>query len=186
MQTVTASPIKGWWSDQSQCRGCCDCCRRRRSSRRMLTEAIAALIDFQDRYDISCRVEWDYSIQHWKIVANTLGDLTKRENRFCHWGFNVGSGSSNPSVRKFPFQMVSSGGGYSGSSVDVQFVPDPEVGSQNKGQAVANIVNSTVVSYSTDLTKLTDKSLWYTVRPFAFLSKAPVTRRARRRPRRPY
>ncbi len=56
--------------------------------------AVAALIAFQDRYDISCRVEWDYSMQHWKIVANTLSDLTKRENRFGHYGYSCGKAPS--------------------------------------------------------------------------------------------
>ncbi len=92
-----------------------------------VADAIAALIAFQDRYDISCRVEWDYNIQHWKIVANTLGDLTKRENRFAHYGFLIGSGASNPDRRIYPYPLVSIGSGYSGNTADVTFVADQEV-----------------------------------------------------------
>ena len=42
-----------------------------------VASAIAALISFQDRYDISCRIEWDSSVGQWKIIANTLADCYK-------------------------------------------------------------------------------------------------------------
>ena len=46
-----------------------------------VAEAIASLIAFQERYDISARLEFDPLLGgddkgRWKIVANTLGDLT--------------------------------------------------------------------------------------------------------------
>jgi prepilin-type N-terminal cleavage/methylation domain-containing protein len=99
--------------------------------------AIAALISFQDRYDISCRLEWDYGVKQWKIMANTLGDLTKRENRFGHYGFwlattlpKSGSGVKEPGStvdgRRFPFALESWGSGYSGAP-SVQFVTDPDI-----------------------------------------------------------
>lgn len=121
--------------------------------------AIAALIAFQDRYDISCRVEWDYNLQHWKIVANTLGDLTKRENRYGHYG------------RIYPYPVISNGSGYTGNNQDVVFVIDPELktGSITNAKAVANIDKTTnrVVSYT--VTTPGD----YPARPFAYVDKVP-------------
>ena len=81
-------------------------------------QAIAAIIAFQDRYDLSVRLEWDHSLGdsgRWKIMANTLGDLTKRENRFGHYGFRPGSGTSAAGTRFFPYPIVSLGSGYHGS-----------------------------------------------------------------------
>lgn len=135
-----------------------------------VAEAIAALVAFQDRYDISCRVEWDYSFGHWKIVANTLGDLTKRENRFGHYGYVAGTGGSNPGTRIYPFPVVSNGSGYSGAKQDVAFVVDPEIGSNTSAKAEANVLASTlgVISYTVK-TPGND----YQARPFAFVDKAP-------------
>ncbi|MFH1918318.1 MAG: hypothetical protein ABIP48_00310 [Planctomycetota bacterium] len=39
---------------------------------------------FYALYDISARLEYDISGAMWGWVPNTLGDLTKRENRFAH------------------------------------------------------------------------------------------------------
>ncbi len=66
-------------------------------------DAIAGMIAFQDRYDLSARLEWDKDIQHWKIVANTLGDLTKRENRFGHFFYRPQKSGMKPAGREFPF-----------------------------------------------------------------------------------
>lgn len=69
-------------------------------------EALAGLIAFQERYDISARIEFDPTIDddgRWTIVANTLADLTKRENRYEHHGIVLDGG------RNHPFVMVSSG-----------------------------------------------------------------------------
>ena len=121
-------------------------------------------------------MEWDYSIQHWKIVANTLGDLTKRENRFCHYGYVPGSGS-NPGKRIFPYPLVSFGSGYSGATQNVQFVVDPEIGGTNGAKATANLSNASVVSYTADNpANYTDTSRRYNVRPFAFVSATPKRR----------
>ncbi len=135
-------------------------------------KALACLIAFQDRYDISCRVEWDYSTQNWKIVANTLGDLTKRENRFCHFGFLLG----NPSVRRYPFPLVSIGSDYSGSSPDVAFLADPEIGNPTSAKATANILGKSVVSYAVDPVSYApnDPSRQYKARPFAYVDSTPT------------
>ncbi|TWT43225.1 type II secretion system protein [Botrimarina hoheduenensis] len=89
--------------------------------------ALAALIAFQDRYDLSVRVEWDPTLPNsaessgfgrWVIRANTLGDLTKRENRYEHHGYvfepqtlipPAGNGNSPARDRYFPFAAVSAG-----------------------------------------------------------------------------
>jgi len=138
--------------------------------------AIAALIAFQDRYDISCRVEWDYSLQHWKIVANTLGDLTKRENRFAHYGYLVDAASSKPGRRIYPFAVISNGSGYSGNSGDVKFIADPEIGNpSDPAKATANIGLSSkeVVSYTIDPANLSNVNRRYSARPLVFIDKVP-------------
>jgi hypothetical protein len=145
--------------------------------------AIAAVIAFQDRYDLSVRLEWDYNIGRWKIMANTLGDLTKRENRYGHYGFFVGTGASNPSRRVYPYPLVSIGAGYSGSSADVTFVADVEVGGpSDDAKATANIAGGAAVSYLIDSPmNYTEPNRRYTVRPFAFVDKdasVPATAQA--------
>jgi prepilin-type N-terminal cleavage/methylation domain-containing protein len=140
-----------------------------------LEQAIAAIIAFQDRYDLSVRLEWDPNISRWKIMANTLGDLTKRENRFGHYGFLLGSGSSNPPKRVYPFPLVSIGSGYGGSA-DVEFEVDPEVPNPgSKAKAEANIVGGAVISYSIDAPmNYDDTQRQYDVRPFAYVDDTPT------------
>ena len=91
-----------------------------------LASALAAMVAFQDRYDLSVRLEWDGDIQRWKIMANTLGDLTKRENRFQHFGFRPVPTQNNarPIGREYPFSFISEGSDWLES--DVVFVTDPE------------------------------------------------------------
>ncbi len=102
-----------------------------------VTGAIAALISFQDRYDISCRLEWDHDVKQWKIMANTLGDLTKRENRFGHYGFWPGKMITGvPSdERRYPFALESIGNGYSGNTQNVAIATDPDVSQPNKAES---------------------------------------------------
>ncbi|HEY3395160.1 MAG TPA: prepilin-type N-terminal cleavage/methylation domain-containing protein [Lacipirellulaceae bacterium] len=138
--------------------------------------AIAGLIAFQDRYDLSVRLEWDHNIQRWKIMANTLGDLTKRENRYGHFGVFPGSGGNNPTKRIFPYSLVSFGSGYQGSG-DLAFAVDPEVGSSGTAEAVANLMpipplSGVAVSYTIDPGNLINPNGFYT-RPFAFIEGAP-------------
>ena len=87
-----------------------------------LEEAIAAVVAFQDRYDLSVRLEWDGDYRsRWKIMANTLGDLTKRENRFCHFGYLYGPSSCGSAVAEFSVSDGVDGERLLGSNVDVGF-----------------------------------------------------------------
>ena len=151
-------------------------------------QALAALIAFQDRYDLSIRLEFDPLLDpansgRWKIVANTLGDLTKRENRYEHHFLRPGSGS-NPGVREFPFAVASLGSGYSGSSANVVFVPDPDIGGPSSpAQAQANLamltgVGKFVLSYTIDPLNLKDPpqpTRRYAARPLAFVKDGSTT-----------
>lgn len=138
--------------------------------------AVAALIAFQDRYDVSVRLEWDHNIQRWKIMANTLADLTKRENRYGHYGFRLAAGSGANATRFFPYPLTSSGSGY-GSQADVVLVSDPDVGGpSNAGTApVANMLNGVVVSYTVDPANFAPGNAvgGHLVRPFAFVDGVP-------------
>ena len=144
-----------------------------------LESAIAALIAFQDRYDISARLEWDPNIDsgkgRWKIMANTLSDLTKRENRFNHFGFNWGPSASQPPTRKFPFQSVSMGSDYSGNNVKVGFALDPETPPMPPPPTIAfgelttiGAVNKAVGAYRIDT-----KGPTYWLRPFVYVEETP-------------
>jgi hypothetical protein len=84
-------------------------------------QALASLISFQETFDISARLEWEPlmgSDGRWKIVANTLGDLTKRENRYEHHFFRHDSG------REYPFAVASTGSEYEGTDVAIATDPD--------------------------------------------------------------
>ncbi|MCI0333764.1 MAG: type II secretion system GspH family protein [Planctomycetes bacterium] len=131
-------------------------------------DAIAAIIAFQDQYDLSVRLEWDHNIERWKIMANTLADLTKRENRFGHFGFLP----SNPSQRIYPYPIVSIGRGYSGNG-GVTFVTDPEVGGSNNArwEAVLAATGGAVISYA--LQNANNLGAGYDVRPFAYVDDEP-------------
>src|SRR5262249_46601337 len=98
------------------------------ASKISLDEAIAAMIAFQDRYDLSVRLEWDSDLDspngRWKIMANTLADLTKRENRFGHFFYRPVKSGAKPVGREYPFALISIGSGYSGGTPNVQFVTD--------------------------------------------------------------
>jgi hypothetical protein len=146
-----------------------------------LEDAIACLIAFQDRYDISARLEWDGSIQRWKIMANTLADLTKRENRFCHFGYSYGASAANPPKRVYPFPLVSFGRDYSGGTQQVFFAFDPEAGgpstppkatayTQSLG-AIAGMVVTYAIDQSQQSQNLT-AAAQSKVRPFAYLRAA--------------
>lgn len=144
-------------------------------------EAFAALIAFQDRYDLSVRVEWDPNLQRWKLLANTLGDLTKRENRFGHFGHQfVKSGTVNHS-RRFPYPMVSMGRGYASNTPDVAFIADTEIprppAASDDAKATANtstapVLGRIVVSYTIDGTQnIGNPSTRYSARPLAYVSE---------------
>ncbi|HEY4234455.1 MAG TPA: prepilin-type N-terminal cleavage/methylation domain-containing protein, partial [Lacipirellulaceae bacterium] len=89
-------------------------------------QALAGLIAFQERYDLSVRLEFDPLMDsanggRWKIVANTLGDLTKRENRYEHHSYAPSPPSPLQPGRFYPFAVASSGSNYSGGSPTMTF-----------------------------------------------------------------
>jgi hypothetical protein len=88
--------------------------------RNRLPDALAVLVAFQDEFDLSVRLELDALANggagQWRLIANTLADLTKRENRFGHYGYVDGQPN-----RQFPFAAVSLG---NGTTANVQFVPN--------------------------------------------------------------
>ena len=143
-----------------------------------LRDAIAAIVAFQDRYDLSARLEWDGDIQRWKIMANTLGDLTKRENRFGHFGV-VYEDDPAKEFRAYPFPFVSMGVGCPGSTKAVGFTSDPEVGGPgSSAQATAylqsvGVLPGLAVAYGIDPANYTDPSRRYNVRPFAYVTATP-------------
>jgi hypothetical protein len=132
-------------------------------------KALAALIHFQDQYDLSVRLEWDplanSAMGQWKIIANTLFDLSKRENRFGHYGFN-----SLTFVRSYPYAALSTGI-YSGTPL-VRFVPNPQPGLDQDGNAMAtpNMNSGQVLSY-TVRSPLRDA---YQARPFVYVEGRAV------------
>jgi prepilin-type N-terminal cleavage/methylation domain-containing protein len=144
--------------------------------------ALAALIAFQEAYDLSVRLEFDPLLGvdgRWKIVANTLGDLTKRENRYEHHFFNPSN-----SQRAYPYAVVSSGSGYEGDNVT--FVVDAELlpPEPNGAIATANLADhagytDVVASYSIDSDNVddvaSDPNRRYRVRPFAYVDDDSVT-----------
>jgi prepilin-type N-terminal cleavage/methylation domain-containing protein len=146
--------------------------------RTQVESAIAAIIAFQDRYDISARLEWDHNIERWKIVANTLGDLTKRENRYGHFGLFPGTGSI-PARRIYPYSLVSWGSGYQGSRGNLAFAADPEIPPAGPAEAVANLtpigpLTGVAVSYSIDPGNLNQPNRVYYTRPFAYIDAPPT------------
>ncbi len=85
-------------------------------------QALAELIAFQDQYDLSVRMERYVAADgttRTRFVANTLGDLTKRENRYEHHFFNP---SLSTPDRQYPYAALSAGSGYN-DGAEVAFVP---------------------------------------------------------------
>ncbi|MCA9239909.1 MAG: hypothetical protein KDA37_06910 [Planctomycetales bacterium] len=79
-------------------------------------QAAAALISFQEEYDISVRLEWDPLLGNdgrWVVKANTLGDLTKRESRFEHTRPEPTTTAGGAAILRpvYPYRAVSSGAG---------------------------------------------------------------------------
>lgn len=111
-------------------------------------EALAALIAFQERYDISARISFDPTIRapegRWTIVANTLADLTDRKNRFEHHGYVVNGGNS---ARIFPYMMVSKGVADPGNAVQ-EFVTDTELSSGTGAEAALQKQGNAVLGAS--------------------------------------
>jgi type II secretory pathway pseudopilin PulG len=137
--------------------------------------AIAAIVAFQDQYDVSVRLEWDGSMPpsgRWKIMANTLGDLTKRENRFQHFGFRPvpSEGGARPIGREYPFAFISNGF-YTGTTANVLFAADPELNPPSTvAKATAYLDAGGVVAYS-----VTVPGAGYLAHPFAVVDQASIS-----------
>jgi len=133
-------------------------------------QALASLIAFQERYDISSRIEFDPTMGadgRWTVVANTLSDLTKRENRYEHHGF---VGDNNSGQRNFPYVMVSAGGA---PTTNPTFVVDPEYdpnGGMN-ATAIPRTEGDVVSHYD-----VTNQGSNYFVRPLVILEGGATAR----------
>jgi hypothetical protein len=154
-----------------------------------LDQALAAMIAFQDRYDLSVRIEWDPRMPgsddpgRWKIVANTLGDLTKRENRFEHFGYRSNLDSDTRLKFGFPFAFVSWGSGHSNQNVAI--VADPDIPVNQPARAQASLfglngidLSGIVSSYRVDpdnYSPTVGPNRRYGSRPFAYLDDNPAT-----------
>lgn len=142
-----------------------------------VAQALAELIAFQDQYDLSVRME-RYVVANGKVrtrfVANTLGDLTKRENRYEHFFFNP---NLSPPDRQYPFAVVSAGTGYSNGAL-VQLVPAIYGGFSAPGaaaRATANVDNGSVVSYTVNSNDINDVTRRYQSRPLAYVDDNGTT-----------
>jgi type II secretory pathway pseudopilin PulG len=147
--------------------------------------ALAALIGFQEKYDLSVRLEWDPLLPsdnptpgRWVLKANTLGDLTKRENRYEHHGY-----AAAYLGRNFPFAALTSGIHGNAASQPVQFIRDPELPAVNANgfSALTTVLEGatrTVVAFERAAGGSGGE---YAARPFAYIndgSQYPATVRA--------
>jgi len=148
-------------------------------NRNQVPTALAALIAFQEEYDLSVRLQWDPLLGRWKIVANTLADLTRRENRYEHHNYRL-----DQSDRKFPFALISAGMGH--SNTQVQFQPS-SLGVTSGAAATAEL-NSVSSNFNGEVFNLnnfvnayrvTNPGGGYASRPFCYLEGgSPATARA--------
>ncbi len=134
-----------------------------------VAQAIASLIAFQERFDLSVRLEWDPlmgSDGRWKIVANTLGDLTKRENRYGHIGYGFDNFASTPQFsRLYPYPIVSLGIDQTNSNVAI--ANDRELTAPAPAADVdANLVNGNVASY-----RINNGGTGYQAPPFVYFTE---------------
>lgn len=158
-----------------------------RLGREDVAQALASLISFQERYDLSVRLEWDPLLPssddegRWVLKANSLADLTKRENRYEHHGFVFNS----PSSRQYPYALASFGSGY-GTNESVEFVIDPEYTATGPSTdanfdaiVVSGSVGSGVLDYQPDsadaLNDILNPARVYPVRPFAYVNANGTT-----------
>ncbi|MEQ8847970.1 prepilin-type N-terminal cleavage/methylation domain-containing protein [Botrimarina sp.] len=177
-----------------------------------VSQALASLIAFQEQYDLSVHLEWDPLLPdstlddardapgRWVIRANTLGSLTKRENRYEHHGY-VGESlapqavidlyvASNlaPSYRAFPYP-VASGGRFNAGPIGLSFVNDIEVPPPGDPAAFRSVVAPipgagsarSVVAYEPTDDQILAQNRRYSVRPFVvpnYETDTPATARA--------
>lgn len=146
-------------------------------NRSQVPTALAALIAFQEEYDLSVRLQWDPQLARWKIVANTLADLTRRENRYEHHHYRA-----DQQDRTFPFAVISAGMGH--LNTQVQFQPSSSdsgaVATAELARASSNFngkvfnLNDFVNAYRVD-----NSGGGYQSRPFCYLQGGePATARA--------
>ena len=165
--------------------------------RNSVAQALAGLIAFQERFDLSVRLEWSPKLARWQLRLNTLGDLTKRENRFEHHGlvpepvniwYRHGKPADDPD-RFFPFAAVSGGVYGSGARKNLVFVTDPELASPSNAAEFDALTadlgggQTTVVAYESDglRTAILAGNRAYAARPLVLIddsSDAPATARA--------
>ena len=160
-----------------------------------LDQALACLISFQEIYDLSVRLEWDPlmpssdNLGRWLLKANSLANLTKRENRYGHHGYYF---DPNNPTRSYPFAAVSNGDGYANND-SVQFAFDPEftgyrtsiLGANQDARFDVILSGDSAVLYEPDfndsLSDIIAEDRRYPVRPFTFIENAtglPATPRA--------
>jgi type II secretory pathway pseudopilin PulG len=141
--------------------------------------ALASLIAFQERFDLSVRLEWDPLLGadgRWVIKANSLADLTSRENRYEHHGL-VFRAPNNQS-RQFPFALISAG--QYRDVPRVRFFLDPEYGAASPSESAsfeAVLADGAVVAYEPNTSESAAQILRterrYPVRPLAVV-ETPV------------
>ncbi|QDT69793.1 hypothetical protein MalM25_27340 [Planctomycetes bacterium MalM25] len=155
--------------------------------------ALAGLIAFQDRYDLSVRVEWDAKLPgtdngRWVLRANSLGDLTRRENRYEHHGYvfapttlipPAGNGNTPARDRYFPFAVASAG---LGNTAAIDFRSDRDLGEPSESAEFgAIVVSNQIVGYQPTDDEILSEDRRYASRPLVRLvspTNAPATARA--------
>ena len=109
----------------------------------------------------------------WKIVANSLGDLTKRENRYEHHFFAPAPPGGLPPGRFYPFAAASAGSGYS-SGPGITFVNDPDISLPTSYQAA--IAAAQLNSFNgVGAFTVNTPGKGYPFRPFAYVNGASST-----------
>ena len=161
-----------------------------RDNRNDYASALAALVSFQDQYDLSVRLEWDPLLGddgRWVLKANSLADLTKRENRYEHHGL-IPNPDGLTLGRNYPFSAASSG--WYKDRGSVVFVNDPELTGPSNPPRFISVGfstggNSVVVAYEPRSGEtrrdITSADRRYGARPFVYLSgegDLPATARA--------
>ena len=93
-----------------------------------LEQAIAAIIAFQDRYDLSVRLEWDHSMC---TAVEDHGQYAGRPDESAKIALGIlaylREPARTPAKRIFPYPLVSLGSGYQGPTQNVEFLTDPEI-----------------------------------------------------------
>ncbi|MEZ6093981.1 MAG: type II secretion system protein [Pirellulaceae bacterium] len=70
-----------------------------------VVNSIDEVYDFFRINDVSARLAYDANAGNWKLYANSLEDLSKRENRFAHWALSFPSPPTNTTTGDFPHEL---------------------------------------------------------------------------------